>query len=75
MRIVRRRVMRSAGASAIGKRINLAAAIVLLQAVICRRTNAVQPSYGCSAAAINSLTTSGAYEGQLYATVACSFCG
>ena len=43
MRIVRRRVMRSAGASTIGKMINLAAAIVLL----CLLMSAL-PAHECS---------------------------
>ena len=48
MRIVRRRVMRSAGASKIGKRINLAAAIVLLQ--LGPLLMSALPAYNCSPA-------------------------
>ena len=67
MVIVRRRVMRSAGASTIGKRINLAAAIMLL----CLLMSALPaqecsyPSYECSAAAIEILSAFGVIEVQL----------
>ena len=74
MRIVRRRVVRSAGASTIGKRTNLAAAIVLLQLgplALCLLMSALPaqecsyPSYECSAAAIEILSAFGVIEVQL----------
>ena len=50
MRIVRRRVMRSAGASTIGKRTNLAAAIVLALLLLCLPLMSALPAHECSPA-------------------------